>query len=316
MLKTLKFVSGAIDKKSLAPYMTHFVIKDGRITAYNGVIALSSPISIDINCKPKADTFVKAISSCTDTISLALTDTGRLRVQSGKFKAFIECFSEESPLILPEGKIIDIDGKHLLKAFNACYKFISDNPLHQWANGVLIDNECVSATNNVVIIEHWLDFTPEKPLVIPRQAVREMIRINEAPETIQIAERSATFQYANGRLIKTQLLENKFPSFNKILNVTSKPKPIDIEIFKALKILKPFVDDRGTIVFKQGVMSTSIHDKTGSYYIIDSLDFDINGKYNNQMLELLEDVATSIDWNHSPALFFGDELRGAIIGIK
>lgn len=314
MLKTLKFVAGAIDKKSLAPYMTHFVIKDGRITAYNGVIALSSPISIDIDCKPKADTFIKAISSCTDTISLALTDTGRLRVQSGKFKAFIECFSEESPLILPEGKMIDIDGKQLLKAFNACYKFISDNPMQQWANGVLIDNECVSATNNVVIIEHWIDFTPEKPLVIPRQAVREMIRINEAPETIQIAERSATFQYADGRLIKTQLLENKFPRFNPILDKPTSLEPIDIEIFKALKILKPFVDSYGKIIFNRGLISTSTDSKTGSSYSVDSIDF--GGIYNNQMLELLENTALRIDWTQTPALFFGDELRGAIIGMR
>ena len=314
MLKILKFVSGAVSKKDLVPYMAHFSIADGRITAYNGMIALSSPIPIDIDCKPKGDVLVKAITNCSETIALTLTDTGRLKVQSGKFKAFVECLNEPTPDIIPEGISTELSGKTLVKALGKVYDFIGDDASRPWANGVLLANGSCYATNNVCIIEHWLGFKPDTPINIPKMAIREILRIQDIPESVQIAERSITIHYESGRWIKSQLLDTKWPDIQKILNVESNPKPIDTEIFDALEVLKPFTDKMRTIHILPGILSTSSDLETGSNYAIESVDFE--GLYNSDMMKLLKPVSTLIDWNTTPVMFFGDELRGAMISMR
>ena len=314
MLTELKFVSGAVAKKDFVPYMTHFSIKDGTVRSYNGMITLCTPIAFDINCNPKADLLVKAITNCKDTVALSLTDTGRLKVQSGKFKAFIECYNEPTPDMNPEGIVSDINGELLIKALGLLYKFIGDDASRTWTNGVLLKDGSAFATNNVCILEHWLGFKPEKPINIPKHAIREILRINEVPTKIQIAESSITFHYSANKWIKSNLLETNWPDITKILNKEVNPQIIDTEIFEGLEVLKPFVDKLGCIYFTKGTMSTSIDLTTSANYEISSINFD--GIFNIDMLQLLNKTAVKIDWHTSPCLFFGDVLRGAIIGMR
>ena len=314
MLAELKFVSGAIAKKDLVPYMSHFSIMNGEVRSYNGMLTLSSPIAFDINCKPKADLLIKAIGNCKSTVALSMTDAGRLKIQSGKFKAFIECFNEITPDMEPEGLMADVDGALLIKALGKLYKFIGDDASRPWSNGVLIANGSGYATNNICIVEHWLGFKPEQPLNIPKHAIREILRIGEIPESIQIAKASITLHYADKRWIKTQLLETNFPDMNKILNKESNATDIDKELFVGLDILKPFIDKVGSIHFTKGVLSTSHDLTTSANYEMDSIDFD--AIFNIDMLNLLKDTATMIDWHVTPCLFFGEQLRGAIIGMR
>jgi DNA polymerase III sliding clamp (beta) subunit (PCNA family) len=314
MLKVLKFCQGAISKKDFVPYLCHFAIKNGQVTAYNGVICLSSPIPINIDCKPRADLLIKAIGNCSETIALSLTDTGRLKVQSGKFKAFIECIDEVTPEFKPEGIPINLDGELLIKALTKLYKFIGDDASRPWANGVLISNGSACATNNVCIIEHWLGFKPDNPINIPKEAIREILRIGDIPESIMIADRSITLLYSNGKWIKSQLLDCGWPDLGKILNVDHNAKAIDKELFDGLEALKPFKDKLGRIYFTEGVMSTSDDLSTSANYEVSSIDFE--AIYNFDMLSLLDDTVTLIDWHNSPALFFGSGLRGAIIGMR
>ncbi len=305
---------GAIAKKDFVPHMSHFCIKDGTVRSYNGLIALCSPIAFDIDCKPKADTLIKAINNCETTVALSMTEAGRLKVQSGKFKAFIDCIKEETPNIEPEGEIQGIDGALLIKALGRLYKFTGDDASRPWANGVLLANGSAYATNNVCIIEHWLGFAPPVSINIPKQAIKEILRINEIPESVQIAERSITLHYANNRWIKSQLLATDWPDIGRILNVESKPVPIDTDIFNGLEVLRAFVDKLGTIHISPGLLSTSTDLNTSANYEIASINFE--GTYNVEMMRLLKDTVTMIDWSQTPALFFGEGLRGAIIGMR
>lgn len=314
MLTELKFVKGAVAKNSDQPYMTHFAIKDGTVRSYNGMITLCTPIAFDIDCNPKADLLIKAISNCKETVALSMTDTGRLKVQSGKFKAFIECFSETTPEMKPEGILVDIDGLALIKAFNLLYKFICDDNNRPWTTGLLLRNGSAFATNNVCILEHWLGYAPEIPINIPKAAIREILRINEIPTHIQIGKSSITFHYSENRWIKSNLLENNWPDLNSMLNKDSNPIPIDPEIFNGLSILKPFTNNMGAIYITPGMLSTSSDLTTSANYEIPSINF--NGIFNVDMLSLLNNTATKIDWTTSPCLFFGDLLRGAIVGMR
>ena len=318
MLTELKFVQGAVAKKDFLPALTHFVIEKGTVRGYNGMLALCSPIPFDIECKPKAEPLVKAIASCTETVQLALTAAGRLSVKSGKFKAFVDCHPDDAtPHAMPEGEDVVIDGAALLQAFKTVFPFVGDDASRPWSNGVLLLGQSAFATNNITLVEYWTGCNVPRPLNIPRAAVKELLRIDEAPIGAQLTDTSITFHFENGRWLRTQLFETQWPDLGKVLDRESSAQPIDPKLFEALKVLKPFTDKAGRIVFKgDGKIATHAEDTEGAGYEIEG--FDHTGAYQIDMLNLLNGPCTLIDWSAypSPCMFFGDRLRGAIIGMR
>lgn len=317
MLKALKFVQGAVSKKDFLPALTHFRIQQGTVRSYNGIMALCTPIPLDIDCIPKAEPLVKAIGHCDETVSLSVTPTGRLSVRSGSFKALIDCVQEETPHVLPEGEEIQIDGQELLKAFEIIYPFIGDDASRQWTNGVLLDGQSAFATNNVTLIQYWIGCNFPRTCNIPRACIKEMIRIGEPPTHAQIAENSITFHYAENRWIRTQLFSTEWPDINKILSIESqKMGPMDTRIFEGLVKLKPFVDKTGRIFMKGGYLSTAQNGDEGAEYFVP--DMQEEGIFNIEMLQILEGVALTMDFSlyPKPCPFTGERLRGAIVGMR
>ena len=317
MLKELKFVQGAVAKKDFLPAMTHFVIEDGRVRAYNGMIALSSPLPFDIDCKPKAEPLVKAISNCNETVTLSMTPAGKLRIQSGKFRAFVDCIEEETAHVTPEGQEVQLDGEAVLEALKTIHPFIGDDASRPWTNGVLLRGQSAFATNNVILVEYWVGAQFPFTVNVPRQAIREMLRINEPPTHAQVTDKSITFHYSDGRWVRAQLYESEWPDMAKVLDKQADATTVDQRIFEALTTIKPFADKMGRVFISDGTLSTS-HDPNveGASYEIPGLPF--AGIYNIDMLNLLKGVAELADFTTypQPCLFYGQKLRGAIIGMR
>ena len=317
MLNSLKFVQGSIAKKDFLPALTHFVIEDGQVRGFNGVLALSSPISFDIACKPKASTLIKAIGMCSETIQLNLTPTGRLSVKSGAFKAFIDCVQGDTVHAMPEGDIVKFDGELLLKGLKAVAPFISDDASRRWANGVLFEAGSLFATNNVMLVQYWIGVKFPEVINIPADAVKEMLRIDEAPIYAQLTKSSITFHYTEDRWLRTQLYSvTEWPDMNKVLNKGSKQQDIEEGLFVAIETIKPFVDKLGTVIFYPQAIATHDDPNEGASYEVPNL---INeGRYSIAMLELLKGNAKTIDWSGypGPCMFQNGALRGAIIGMR
>lgn len=316
MLTELKFVQGSVAKKDFVPSLTHFSIEGGTVRGYNGTIALCSPIPFDIECKPKAEPLIKAIANCAETVQLTLTPAGRLSIKSGKFKAFIDCVEGDTPHVLPTGERMGIDGATVLNAFKLLYPMIGTDASRPWSNGVLLLGESAFATNNVVLCEYWTGAAVPVPINVPRAAIKEMLRIDEAPESLQMDTNSLTFHYSGGRWLRTQLLETKWPDLGRVLNRESNPAPVDARIFEALEVIKPFTDKLNRVLFRPGRVSTHEDESEGATYEIEG--FDHTGIYSFDMLQILQGAAQRVDWSTypNPCMFFGERLRGAIIGMR
>ena len=316
MLAELKFVQGAVAKKDFLPALTHFRIEDGRVRSFNGTLALSTPIQFDINCTPKAEPFIKAIQNCKETVTMTMTPAGRLGIKSGSFKAFIECVEEENYHAEPEGEEFDIDGEALLKALQAVAPFIGDDASRPWSNGVLLKGQSAYATNNVMLVEYWTGTTFPIVCNVPKVAIREMLRIGEAPLRAQATENSISFHYSDGRWIRTALLNLDWPDLAKVLDVPCNATTFDQRIFEALDVVKPFVDKQNRVYLHDGIISTTLEEGEGASYTIP--DFPHEGVYQLPMLNLLKGVANSIDFTlyPKPCIFYGDRLRGALIGMR
>ena len=316
MLKELKFVQGAVAKKDLLPAMTHFAIEGGHVRSYNGTLALSSPIPFDIDCKPKAGPLVQAIANCNDTVTLSMTPAGKLRIQSGKFRAFVDCIDGETPHVMPEGDHVDLDSEQLLKACKTLAPFVGNDASRPWTNGILLRGQSAFATNNVCLVEYWIGSQTPFTANIPMAAIKEMIRINEAPTHAQRTDNSITFHYTDGRWIRSQLYSTDWPDLSKVLDKPSNPSDMDSRLFEGLEVIKPFADKLGRAFFHGEAVKTHIDEGEGASF--DMVGFPFEGVYQIEMLKLLKDVAQKIDFSTypSPCLFYGDRLRGAIVGMR
>jgi hypothetical protein len=318
MLKELKFVMGAVGKKDLLPAMTHFQIQGGHVRSYNGTLAISSPLPFDIDCCPKADQLVKAIGQCEDVITLSMTPAKKLRVQSGKFRAFVENTEDTGFHPMPEGEPLAFDGESLLAALKVLYAFIGNDASRPWTNGVLLNGQSAYATNNSCFVEYWLGTPFPRQINVPRACIKEMLRVDEAPTHAQLAGNSITFHYADGRWIRSQLLgvEWPFEMIEKILNRHNEPVRLPDRLFDAINKLERLSDGSKRIYINYGLLTTHMEEEQGGSVEVDGLEF--QGCYNIAMFALLEGVVTHADFTlyPEPALFFGQRLRGAIVGMR
>lgn len=316
MLKALKFAQGAVASKGFDPALTHFKISDGTIKGFNGSIALSSPIDLDLDVSPKAIPFVKAITACKATTVMHITPTGRLSVKSGKFKAFIECTPDEAyPDIEPEGVKTKLDGDFvaLLKTLQP---FVAEDASRPWARGILLDGQSAFATNNIVIIQAWLDKPFPVKVNIPLAAVKELVRIKEEPTHIQLTERSASFLYEDGRWLRACLCTAEWPNVVPILERECNPKPLHEDFFQAILDVAPFVEETNRLLMHDGAIHTHMDEGLGASVQMDGLP--ASAAFNFKQLLKLEKIIEKVDFEMHPlpCVFYGHNLRGAIVGMK
>jgi DNA polymerase III sliding clamp (beta) subunit (PCNA family) len=318
ILPALRFVRGAVAKKDIIPALSHFKIKDGRVTGYNGKMALSSPIDINLECYPKAAPFVTAINACDGTVQLHLTPTGRLAVRAGKFRSLVECTEEDYPDIHPAGVEIPLtQDTPLLPALRKLYPITSDDASRPWAAAILFDGNTATASNNIVIAQYWLGFHFPYRVCVPRYAVDELLRINEEPINLFVHANSVTFNYANGRWLRTQLNEDKWPDFATLLDrMPAGAPPLPEQFFETIEWIKPFTDKLERVYFRPGNVSTFPDESEGT--LIEYEGSPGVGIYSAEMLLLLKGLATSLDLSTypKPGAFYGESVRGALIGLR
>lgn len=319
MINDLKFVKGAVARKDFVPELTHFKISEGRIYGYNGRMALSSPIDLDLEVYPKADKFVKAIESCNeDTTKMTVTAAGRLSIRSGKFKALVSCVEGDSfPVFAPEGEMVDVP-ETFMAALNKLAPVIGDDASRPWSNGVLLRGDCAFATNNVALAQYWIGTHFPYELNIPGKTIRELLRIKLQITGVQIGSDSVTFHFEGDRWLRSQLKDNSWPDMDRVLGGEHEPKPIPEGFYEALESLKPFVDKSNRIYFHSGGIGTLPlgQDDEGAHVQVPGLPEE--GSFNLVMLQSIQGLCETIDFDcyPKPCIFYGENVRGAIVGMR
>lgn len=306
---------GAVAKKDFVPSLVHFSIEGGRVRGFNGMLGLCCPIDMNLSVSPKATQFVKAIQTCKETIQLHVTPAGRLAVKSGTFRAFVDCTEETYPMVEPEGAEIIPQGP-IMAVLKKLAPFIAEDASRPWARGILLRGNSAFATNNIVVIEHWMSTPFPTEINIPKAAVTELLRIGEEPTALQVTADNATFHFSGGRWLRTQTYSTKWPDLSRVLDVESVQLPVPEGLWQAVEDLSPFVDDLGRLHLAPGKISTGQTDGSGASVDLPALG--VTGCFNAHQLSLLKGVVDTIalDGYPKPCLFYGDSIRGAIVGMR
>lgn len=316
MLDALYFVKGAVARKNIVPALSHFRIAAGKIKSFNGSIALCAPIPLELNVQPKAVPLIKAIESCSGSAALHVTPTGRLSIKSGKFKAFVECDpSDNFPDIEPEGERIPLTNGGLLKMFKQLEPLIGEDMSRAWSRGILLRDDFAFATNNIILVQYWLGYKFPCELVIPHEAVNELLRIGEEPEAMSVTSSNVTFHFANGRWLRTQTFSTQWPDVNRVLNVEVAPtfNAIESEFFDEVAKLKPFVDELNRLFLLGDRLTTSFVADQGA--AVEFAGLPPRAVLNIHQVLLLKGIAEKFDFRYLPdqkLMFFGPGLRGAM----
>jgi len=317
MLEQLKFVQGAVAKKDYNPALTHFSIKDGKIKGSNGSLTLCAPIPLDLEIKPKAVPFVKAIQGCKGkTVQIGVTPTGRLSVKAGKFRSLVECTDQLFPDLEPEGDWVSFKVP-ILPALKHLIDFTGEDASRQWSLGILFKGDKAYATNNIIAVQFELGSTFPVEINIPKTAVHELLRVGKEPVGAMVTNTSITFMYDKNHWIRTQLYDLGWPDLTKLLNNETELKPFPEGIFEAIETIMPFVDDGTRVYFKDNLVTTTLHDAAvGATVELDEMvPYSV---FNAKYFLKLKGIAEQIDLSTypRPCLFKGPNLRGVIMGMR
>lgn len=320
MLDSLRFVVSAVARKDYVQDLTHFRIRDGRVTGYNGVIALSSDIDIDLNVYPNASKMMAAVKASPTTITLNMTPAGKLAVRSGKFKSFVDCLPDESQVFPePEGEVVDL-GPHFMPGIKALAPAMGIDASRPWAMGIKLQEQSMFATNNVMLAEYWHGTDIPLDVVIPDICVKELLRIGEDPIKVQVTDRSITFWFSETRWLRSQLIEtDQWPiaRMSEIMSLSDGDQvPFPEGFFEAVETLTPFLTDAGTVFLFPDRIATSKDEGEGTSVELEMVGVTDLQAYHHRQLLLLGQIAKTIDWTSypRPCMFRGDRLRGAVVG--
>jgi len=318
MIDSLRFAQRATDGN---PQSAFFRIADGRVTGFNGTLAMSAPLQLAFQAAPAAVPFVKAINACEGVVSIAQESVHKIIVTSGKFKASVPCVAvKDVASVEPEGAIYR-NVSNLQKAFKVLRPFLADETTagREWSSNIKIDGEFAYVTDNTVLIEYWLDST--FPLLsIPFEAVEEVIKVNCKLEAIQANHNSITFHFSDGTWIRSQLHVAMWPNISSMINNSwthFKPSTITKDFKDAcLKLGKFGGRDHLEIYFRGTDIATS-RKETNDIATITTAAPE-TGCYAVKHLNKVLSIATSIDFSAypKPACFMGESLRGVFVGVR
>lgn len=321
MLEALKFVQRGVARRDIVPGLTHFRIKDGRVTGFNGSYSLSAPVDIGFNVAPSAGAFVKALDACEDVITLKMDNEKSLLVRSGNFRTSVPCIPLESvPTVTPEGVMVDPHDS-ILGALELLKPFVGVDASRPWATGVLFNKQSAFATNNIIVAEYWLGTHFPHTVNVPSGIVDEVIRVSEELTMLQIASGSITFHYADGRWIKSQLLALDWPDIISVLDnawKNTKLKPVPPGLPEAVEKLSRFGDKKDCRTYFRGTdIATHTEGAVDGGALVELQGIPNKGCYHTRYLNDVFDIAERIDFDAypHPIPFTGARVRGAMVGI-
>lgn len=316
LLQALKFVKNGYARKDIIPELTHYSIRKGRVTAYNGMLGFSSPIDLDLDIAPVALHFHKCIEACEEKISIT-KDKDKIRIKSGNFKSLVRCIpTEKVPTLIPRGKCIELPNNFVEIASNLLH-IIEESSHKVYATALTLRGKSAYVTNNIIIVEQWLGV--DMPTInIPKRAIQEIVRHGEEIDHILIDDDMIYFMYSDSKWIASKLFVCEFPDVTKVLDQPANPRAFPVGFWDALQTLSRFADDAGKVTLSTGKMETGegLEDALAS---VDCPELILEEPclFNCKELLKIKDLATTIDLVYGRAcLFYGNMLRGAIVGYR
>lgn len=315
LIAALKFISPA-QKKAGQTSVQFCSISNKWVAASDGILTIACPIDEDLSACPNTLLFIEALSKATDELSITQLSLNTLVVSSGAFRALVPCVGfEEVPITAPDEKCAVIDDK-IKDAFSSVAGILTEgSPIATYAAVLLQANSAV-ATNGAAILEYWHGIDLPPGMMIPKASALAILKAPKNLIGFGFSQSSATFYYEDGSFIKTQLFGERYPNYQNVITCENvNPVPVQAEFFDALRAIEAF-SPNGHVFFENGAMLSAMRQEEASSYQVEGLTGEMG--FAVKLLLSVEHAFKSVhfDVEDNKAFFFGDNVRGAVMGVE
>ena len=322
LIAALQFVSIAQKDKG-STFQTHCQIANNQIVAFDGNLSAGHYVEDELTACPQTKVLKEALLKCGQALSITQLDNKRLAIKSDKFSAFVPCFTDEMPLIVPDLPVAPIDDR-LKTGFEVVGLLAKEGAERVVLASILLNANSMIGTNGHIVVEYWHGINLPCGLVLPKSFISAILKTDKTLSQFgfsssyidnKIQYHSLTFYFSDNSWIKTQLYNEDWPDTEKILGLNSNAWLLPESFFDAINILASLASENRFYFFPD-VIKTSLDETAGASYEVEGL---LGGKtFSAEYLKLLCGFAKCFDFTtyDDKALFFGENIRGAIISCR
>lgn len=331
LLDTIQKVIPAVDSKSVVAQTNHLIFSNGLISAYNGKIAISTPIDLDIECSVPAEDMLKIIKSVDDkNVGLSVEDN-LLHISSKDMRATISTEVEE------EAALEAISNFDLDDLFNEKGAEIPDNFIYGLGlcassasknaddvhnlNCILVNSTSMHAGDGYRATIFDLTHGMPNDLLIPLSSAVQLIKFD--PETYTITSGWMHLMDKEDTVFSLRVVEGDFPDIHNVLNGFSPDISITLpdnmtEIAESLgNIAESPVENFKVLEIEITGEIISFHVEKSGVYATKTLEFpgndtDASFLISATMLSSILETTSDMELNNKFALFTGKEFQHII----
>lgn len=300
LLSALQFVAQAA-KAEGEPFETHISLNSDQASFTNRIFTLSAPISEDITAAPRAVPFLKALERVGPKFSLTIAP-GSVVIAGGGLR-----FTVPSMEALPTPAPDPIQGP-LTASFALGVKTVFPAtkgrfPIIEIGPGTML------ATNGMILIEYYHGLSLPS-LCIPC----ELAELEFVPTGIGLGSHSLTLHDDAGRWIRSSLPVLSIPEkARSLFDHPHNAEPIPTGLWEGIASIQDFSED-GFIRFKDGELWTHAVKEKGATVRVEGVRKGIN--YAVENLSVIKSIAHSADFSADRCFFYGENIRGIMMGDK
>lgn len=321
LLDAVRFIKPAQKKKGSIGEQ-HCIINAGWIVASNDVLTIGTPIKEEFCAYPHTYSLEEALKQVGEDLSISTPDEG-MSIVSGDFKAVIETTeAEQLPITGPDANSAPLDDR-VKDAMKVLAPIPDESSEKVTKASVMLQTGSAVATNGYTLVEYWHGCNLPPNVLIPKQAANAIAKTKKTLVGFGYSGPSATFWFEDGSFIKTQLFNEPYPDYAKLLECEDcKPWDVPKEFFKAVKTIEKFSEE-GFVLFEGGKVVSHEVEVEASTYKLDGLPERMSFTAKN--LTVVEKVFKTVYFTKvlgdegkefSRAFFFGENVRGAVSGIS
>jgi hypothetical protein len=310
--EALKFASLA-QKKDGQSYQIHCVMRNRTLTAFDGLLACGHTIEDDFEANPRTDILLKALSKCSDSLSITHVND-QLKIVSGGFRVNVPC--EPAPLIAvkPDPSELPTDAR-LVASLAIVADLPEEGDERIACRSVLLQaGSCVGINKGFMVIEAWHAHDIPRAFPVPIRSIKAVLSCGKELTSLGFSDNSITFWFVDGSWIRSQLEDGKWPEYLRTFSIKTNYSGIPELFFTGVKSVETFSED-GRIRFGQNQIKSHQSKEVGA--AIECEGIEEGPILAVEYLKLMQPLATKADFYTSRGCYFigekdGVNVRGAI----
>jgi hypothetical protein len=314
VLVALRFVARAQREHGTTSQM-HCRVINNQLIGYDGILACGMPLQTQLpeTC-PNTFQFIHALERAKDASSITFENT-TITVKTSKFKATVPCIQgHDMMMIAPDNCLYQLSDAFIKAAVKAAI-FTKEGSQTVAGSSVLTTNGTIIGTDTTALIQVFHGLPTPDGLIIPKTFIDAVAKAGKPIVGFGYSETSFTIWFEDWSWIKTQLFIEQWPPVSSILAYTdtaNNVQELDKDFWPGITAVHAFSED-GRVYFDDAFICSHLDKGKGAEYKVKDLPKNKQA-YNAKNLLKLEGIGTKFDFtgNERMAIFFGDNLRGAI----